>query len=75
MRTAVSTALFAAIALSSPAIANDDVLKQTSDPNNWASQSGDYTLQRYSKLDQINTRQRQEFEGRLDVLDWRAARP
>ncbi len=55
MRTAVSTALFAAIALSSPAIANDDVLKQTSDPNNWASQSGDYTLQRYSKLDQINT--------------------
>ena len=35
-------------------MANDDVLKQTSDPNNWASQSGDYTLQRYSKLDQIN---------------------
>jgi PQQ-dependent dehydrogenase (methanol/ethanol family) len=29
-------------------------LKLTSDPNNWASQSGDYTLQRYSKLDQIN---------------------
>ena len=55
MRTAVSSALFAAIALGSPAMANDDVLKQTSDPNNWASQSGDYTLQRYSKLDQINT--------------------
>jgi lanthanide-dependent methanol dehydrogenase len=54
MRTAVSSALFAAIALGSPAMANDDVLKQTSDPNNWASQSGDYTLQRYSKLDQIN---------------------
>ncbi len=36
-------------------MANDDVLKLTSDPNNWASQSGDYTLQRYSKLDQINT--------------------
>ena len=29
--------------------------RQTSDPNNWASQSGDYALQRYSKLDQINT--------------------
>jgi PQQ-dependent dehydrogenase (methanol/ethanol family) len=56
MRAAVSTALFAAIALGSSAMANDDVLKLTSDPNNWASQSGDYTLQRYSKLDQINTK-------------------
>ena len=54
MRAAVSAALLAAIAIGSPAMANDDVLKLTSDPNNWASQSGDYTLQRYSKLDQIN---------------------
>jgi PQQ-dependent dehydrogenase (methanol/ethanol family) len=54
MRGALSIALLAATALSSAAIANDDVLKLTSDPNNWASQSGDYTLQRYSKLDQIN---------------------
>ena len=55
MRGAVPIALLAAMALSSTAMANDDVLKLTSDPNNWASQSGDYTLQRYSKLDQINT--------------------
>jgi len=56
MRAALSGALLAAIALSSPVMANDDLLKLQSDPNNWASQSGDYTLQRYSKLDQINTK-------------------
>ena len=56
MRVAVSAALLAAVAVATPAIANDDVLKLTSDPNNWASQSGDYSLQRYSKLDQINTK-------------------
>ena len=55
MRGAVPIALLAAMAICSPAMANDDVLKLTSDPNNWASQSGDYSLQRYSKLDQINT--------------------
>lgn len=48
-------ALCAAILLSVPAMANDDVLKNTSDPNNWAMQSGDYANTRYSKLDQINT--------------------
>ncbi|MCV0370757.1 MULTISPECIES: methanol/ethanol family PQQ-dependent dehydrogenase [Filomicrobium] len=37
------------------AIANDDVAKNTSDPKQWAMQSGDYYNQRYSKLDQINT--------------------
>lgn len=56
MRAAVSTALLVAVTIATPAIANDDVQKLTSDPNNWASQSGDYSLQRYSKLDQINTK-------------------
>jgi glucose dehydrogenase len=55
MRAAFSGALFAALALGGPAIANDDVLKNQADPNNWASQSGDYSLTRFSKLDQINT--------------------
>lgn len=56
MRAAVSIALLSAIALSNSAAANDSLLKAQSDPNNWASQSGDYSLQRYSKLDQINTK-------------------
>jgi PQQ-dependent dehydrogenase (methanol/ethanol family) len=56
MRGAIPIALLAAVALSSPAMANDDLIKLQSDPNNWASQSGDYTLQRYSKLDQITTK-------------------
>jgi PQQ-dependent dehydrogenase (methanol/ethanol family) len=55
MRAAFSGALFAALALGGPAVANDDVLKNQADPNNWASQSGDYSLTRFSKLDQINT--------------------
>ena len=55
MRAALSGALFVGLALSVPALANDDVIKNTSDPNNWASQSGNYALDRYSKLDQINT--------------------
>src|SRR5690349_7434217 len=56
MRAAVSIALLSAIALGSPAVANDSLLKAQSDPNKWDSQSGDYSLQRYSKLDQINTK-------------------
>ena len=54
MRRVLSYALLTALALGGPAMANDDVLKNTSDPNNWASQGGDYALQRYSKLDEIN---------------------
>ncbi len=41
--------------LSTQAHANDDVLKQTADPKQWAKQEGDYANTRYSKLDQINT--------------------
>jgi PQQ-dependent dehydrogenase (methanol/ethanol family) len=39
--------------LASPALANSDLTKLQNDPNNWASQSGNYNAQRYSKLDQI----------------------
>jgi glucose dehydrogenase len=45
-----------AIALSFPATANEDVIKNTGDPNNWAQPTGDYANTRYSKLDQINTK-------------------
>jgi PQQ-dependent dehydrogenase (methanol/ethanol family) len=38
-----------------PALANEEVQKLSTDPNNWAQQSGDHALTRYSKLDQINT--------------------
>lgn len=48
-------ALLACTAGSFPAIANEDVLKQTSDPNQWALQTGDYANTRYSKLNQITT--------------------
>jgi len=43
-------------ALSMPAVANDDVMKNTADPKNWAQQEGNYANTRYSKLDQINTK-------------------
>jgi glucose dehydrogenase len=36
------------------ALANDSVLEATSDPANWAIQTGDYANTRYSTLDQIN---------------------
>jgi len=52
---AFSTAAIAALCYAAPAMANEDVIKLTSDPNNWAIQSGDYAGHRYSKLDQINT--------------------
>ncbi|MFA9474413.1 MAG: lanthanide-dependent methanol dehydrogenase XoxF5 [Filomicrobium sp.] len=35
-------------------MANKDVIKQTSNADQWVLQTGDYTNQRYSKLDQIN---------------------
>ncbi|MBS0232317.1 MAG: methanol/ethanol family PQQ-dependent dehydrogenase [Proteobacteria bacterium] len=52
---AFSTAAIVALCYAAPAMANEDVIKLTSDPNNWAIQSGDYAGHRYSKLDQINT--------------------
>ncbi len=49
-------ALLACSAFTTPALANDDVIKQTSDPKQWALQTGDYANHRYSKLDQITTK-------------------
>src|SRR3990170_4697011 len=47
-----------ALMLSVPAlaIANADVEKLSANPKNWAMQAGDMFNQRYSKLNQINTR-------------------
>ena len=39
-RSALACGLLATVALSSPVLANDDVKKATSDPNNWAMQQG-----------------------------------
>ena len=50
---ALTGALLAAVVVS-PAMANKDVIKQTSNADQWVLQTGDYTNQRYSKLDQIN---------------------
>lgn len=49
-----SAALLTGVAFAAPVLANPDVIKQTSDPNQWAIQTGDYANTRYSKLDQIN---------------------
>ncbi|WP_024275421.1 methanol/ethanol family PQQ-dependent dehydrogenase [Hyphomicrobium sp. 802] len=49
--------------LGSSAWANESVIKATSDPNNWATQNGDYAGHRYSKLNQITT----ENVGQLQV--------
>ena len=53
-KSALVGALLATTFIASPVLANDDVLKQTADPNQWVLQTGDYFNQRYSKLDQIN---------------------
>ncbi len=56
MRRWRSTAVaFVMLAFSGPAFANQDVIKLSSDPANWAIQSGDYAGTRYSQLDQITT--------------------
>src|SRR5918999_935720 len=53
-RHALAGASLAVFALATPAGANQDVLRQTARPEQWALQTGDYSNQRYSKLDQIN---------------------
>ncbi len=53
-KIALTSALLVTAGLATPALANQDVMKQTSNPDQWAIQTGDYTNQRYSKLDQIN---------------------
>ncbi len=46
--------LAVALGFATAASANDDLQKAIANPNNWATQSGNYALQRYSTLDQIN---------------------
>ncbi|ETW12245.1 methanol dehydrogenase, large subunit [Roseivivax marinus] len=49
------TLLTSGLALTaSMAVANEDLMSQMDDPNQWAIQTGDYKNQRYSELDQIN---------------------
>ncbi len=48
-------AIIAVMGLAPEAHANQDVIELSGNPANWAIQSGDYSGQRYSKLDQINT--------------------
>jgi PQQ-dependent dehydrogenase (methanol/ethanol family) len=43
-------------------IANDGVMKLTKDPNNWAIWGGDYAGTRYSKLDQINSKNAKDLQ-------------
>ena len=62
-KSAFAYGLLATAAISSPVWANEDVIKLSSDPNNWAIQSGDYAGTRYSALDQITT----ENVGQLKV--------
>jgi len=50
-----SAALMLMGALTAPASANDDVLKQTANPDQWARVEGDYAATRYSTLNQITT--------------------
>ena len=54
-KSAIACGLLATVSFSSPLWANDDVLKLSSDPNNWAIQSGDYAGTRFTKLNQITT--------------------
>lgn len=53
-RSALAYGLLASVALTSPVMANEEVMKASADPNNWAMQSGNYNNWRYSELDQIN---------------------
>jgi len=54
-RFSMGAVLLSTAILASPALANSDLMKLQDNPNNWASQSGNYNANRYSKLDQINT--------------------
>jgi len=51
--SALASALLVTV-MAAPAMANQDVIKNTADPKQWTLQTGDYTNNRYSKLDQIN---------------------
>jgi PQQ-dependent dehydrogenase (methanol/ethanol family) len=55
-RSVFAGALVATAAFAAPALANDSVVKCIADANNWCMQQGNYDATRYSKLDQINTK-------------------
>ncbi len=74
-RHALAGALLAAVAFATPAMANEDVLQQSANPEQWVLQTGDYANQRYTEARSNQPGQRQEPESSLDVLDRRAARP
>ena len=52
----LSTTALLTCAIASGVLANDELQKLSSDPKNWAMQTGDYANTRYSKLDQITPR-------------------
>ena len=54
-KSAIACGLLASVSFSAPVWANDDVTKLSSDPKNWAIQSGNYAGHRHSKLNQITT--------------------
>jgi len=60
----LSRITLAAAVLSWPCltIANDEVMKLTKDPNNWAIWGGDYAGTRFSKLDQINSKNASDLQ-------------
>ncbi len=53
MKYLLPTAAILMMTSSFGALANESVLELTADDNNWAIQTGDYSNQRYSELDQI----------------------
>jgi lanthanide-dependent methanol dehydrogenase len=48
--------VLATLLLGSAALANDELLKMQENDNNWVMPTGDYANHRYSKLDQINSK-------------------
>ena len=52
---ACTVSLSAALALTPAARADDNLVKMQTDPNQWVMPAGDYSSQRYSALDKINT--------------------
>ena len=54
MRTLLALSSVALLGTTATVWANDDLISQIDDPNQWAIQTGDYANQRYSELDQIN---------------------
>ena len=56
MRSVITYSLGFFVLAASPALANESVFEATKNPKNWAMQQGDYSNHRYSKLDQINTK-------------------